>query len=321
MLSKVSLAEMKNKYKNEEKVMQYQMKFTRGQPDDEAIKLIKYYEPLALEYDSRGYCIATSEGKDSRVLGHLYRRSGVKHYYARSITGIDPPELVYFARKNFADYQNMGYMTYELKYNQSIWQMMLKKLFPPTRMIRYCCAELKENRRAETCDSIVSLGVRKAESFKRAKNHDELEISIGGKNRNIIMAYDNENNRRTFETCYTDNEKRVNPLINWSNEDIWNYSKDAGLEQCSLYQDGFDRLGCIGCPVAGKRGRHMGFARYPKIECLWRKSFDDMYRLRMEQGKKVKQSSGQEWFEKWNNEEWNNEEKIAITEDVQDPFF
>lgn len=70
--------------------MQYQTSLTRGQPGDEAVKLLQYYEHMAIEYDPRGYCVSTSEGKDSRVVGHLMRRAGVRHYYLHNITGIDP---------------------------------------------------------------------------------------------------------------------------------------------------------------------------------------------------------------------------------------
>ena len=88
--------------------MTYQMNLFKGAPDDEAIKMIQYYETLAVENDPRGYCVCTSEGKDSRVLGHLFRRSGVKHFYMHSITGIDPPELIYFQRKKFQEYKDAG---------------------------------------------------------------------------------------------------------------------------------------------------------------------------------------------------------------------
>ena len=57
-----------------------------------------------------------SEGKDSRVLGHLMRRAGVKHFYMHNITGIDPPELVYFQRANFQTYRDLGYLTYDVLY-------------------------------------------------------------------------------------------------------------------------------------------------------------------------------------------------------------
>ena len=167
-------------------MMQYQTSFTRGQPDAEAIKLIQYYEPLALEYDPRGYCVCTSEGKDSRVLGHLFRRSGVKHFYLHNITGIDPPELIYFQRRNFQGYRDAGYLTHDAMYDISMWRLMLKKQIPPMRHMRYCCEALKERIVPEQGAAILSMGVRKYESVKRAKNRDELEIAGGKKRANLL---------------------------------------------------------------------------------------------------------------------------------------
>ena len=57
----------------------------KNAPDIESIKLLQFYEGAALHADPRGYCVCTSEGKDSRVLGHLMRRAGVKHFYLHSI--------------------------------------------------------------------------------------------------------------------------------------------------------------------------------------------------------------------------------------------
>lgn len=158
--------------------MEYQTSLTQGQPDDEAVRLLQYYEALALENDPRGYCVCTSEGKDSRVLGHLFRRAGVKHFYQHSITGIDPPELIYFQRSNFQQYRDAGYLTYDVMYRKSMWQLMLEKKIPPLRTIRYCCAELKEKRSEHQGKAVVSFGVRKYESVKRARSRNELEIAL-----------------------------------------------------------------------------------------------------------------------------------------------
>ena len=201
--------------------MEYQTSLTQGQPDDEAVRLLQYYEALALENDPRGYCVCTSEGKDSRVLGHLFRRAGVKHFYQHSITGIDPPELIYFQRSNFQQYRDAGYLTYDVMYRKSMWQLMLEKKIPPLRTIRYCCAELKEKRSEHQGKAVVSFGVRKYESVKRARSRNELEIALP-RQKNLIMPFDDGENRKIFELCYRDREKRVNPLAYWTDADIWN---------------------------------------------------------------------------------------------------
>lgn len=272
----------------------------RGQPDDEAIRMIREFEHLAIQQDPRGYCVCTSEGKDSRVLGHLMRRAGVRHFYLHSITGIDPPELVYFQRRNFQAYRDQGYLTCDVIYEMSMWRLMMKKRIPPLRIMRYCCQYLKERRTTEQGNALISLGVRKYESTSRAKKRDELEITAHGRGgKNIIFPFDNSENRRTFEYCYAHAEKRLNPLAYWPDSYIWDYSRETGLEQCGLYQEGFSRLGCIGCPMAGESGRRMEFARWPGFERLWLLYFDKLVALRNELGLANLYATGREWFEWW----------------------
>lgn len=281
--------------------MQYQMNLFKGPPDDEAIKIIQYFESLALKYDPRGYCVCTSEGKDSRVLGHIFRRAGVKHFYLHSITGIDPPELTYFQRKNFQEYKDRGYLCYDISPRKTMIQMMQERKIPPLRRARYCCTELKEVRVPEQGTAILSFGVRKHESQRRKKNRDEIEIAQPGRKRNIIMPFDNEENRRLFEDCYTHNERRVNPLADWTDEDIWNYSKYWNLEQSELYNEGFKRLGCIGCPMAGKCEREREFKRWPGFKKIYLLGFKKMLEARKKSGLEILpgMETPEKWFEWW----------------------
>ncbi len=276
------------------------MNLFKGPPDEEAIKKIKYFEKLAIESDPRGYCVCTSEGKDSRVLGHLYRRAGVKHFYLHSGTGIDPPELVYFQRENFKKYKEGGYLTYDISPSKSIVKLMTERRIPPLRQCRYCCAELKERRVPEQARAILSFGVRKYESVKRAKNRDDLEIMKGAKDF-VIMPFDNADNRREFETCYQFVERRFNPIVDWTTTDIWNYSRYWKIEQCSLYDEGFERLGCIGCPMAGEYTRRKEFERWPGFKKMWLYAFKKTIETRKAEGLQIYKGmeTPEDWFEWW----------------------
>lgn len=279
-----------------------QLDLFRGQPDDEAIRLLRGYEHFALSMDPRGYCVCTSEGKDSRVLGHLMRRAGVKHFYIHNITGIDPPELVYFQRRNFQKYQDDGFETHEGWYDKTIWKLMLENLIPPFRGKRYCCRHLKERRIPQQGDAMISTGVRKAESARRKRQRSELEHDF-----QHLSPYDQEEGVEveTVRTCFDNPEWSVgglwtiNPIAEWADHWVWDYSSEAHLEQCCLYAEGFDRLGCIGCPNAKECEIKEQFKRWPGFERLWRKSFDDMHRVRSERGMRVLFRSGEEWFEWW----------------------
>lgn len=248
--------------------------FGTGQPDEEAIKLLQFYEQTALMRDPRGYCVCTSEGKDSRVLGHLMRRAGVRHFYVHNKTGIDPPELVYFQRRNFQRYHDMGLPIYDLWYTKSILQLARQEKFPPTRIIRYCCREMKEQKSPEQGEAMIATGVRKAESTRRKRLRSELEAQNGDAAHKHLTPYSEETDRELLEGCMNNPEWSeglliINPLAEWPDRWIWDYSREAHLEQCSLYQEGFDRLGCVGCPQASEACREFQFKRWPGIKRIW----------------------------------------------------
>lgn len=141
---------------------------------------------------------------------------------------------------------------------------MPKKTDAANETRRFCCESLKERPAPECGKAFKCMGVRKFESSNRMKKRNELEIVEHGKDgKNIVMPFDNSENRRIFEQCYATAERRVNPIAYWTDSDIWDYSKDVGLEQCSLYDEGFTRLGCIGCPMARRAGREQEFNSGP----------------------------------------------------------
>ena len=245
------------------------------------------------------------------MLGHLMRRAGVNHFYLHNITGIDPPELVYFQRANFQAYRDLGYLTYDVMYQYSMWALCRKKRMLPMRQRRFCCESLKERPAPECGKAFKCMGVRKFESSNRMKKRNELEIVEHGKDgKNIVMPFDNSENRRIFEQCYATAERRVNPIAYWTDSDIWDYSKDVGLEQCSLYDEGFTRLGCIGCPMARRAGREQEFNRWPKFRDQYVRTAQHIIDDKPDSHYfKQKFRSGQEYFDWWMHDRTQEEAK------------
>lgn len=201
--------------------------FTGKTKDEISIQRLKDFEP------KEGYYVAFSGGKDSVVLLDIVKRSGVKFDAHYNITGIDPPELYYFIRDNFPEVQRH-------RPDTTIWKLIEKKGYPPLRMNRYCCAVLKEGggkgRRVVT-------GIRWAESSRRGK-------------------------RSMVEECFKDKHRvYVHPIIDWTDEDVWEYIKVRGIKYCFLYDEGFKRLGCIGCPMNTKISE--SFDRWPRYKAKY----------------------------------------------------
>ena len=118
----------------------------------------------------------------------------------------------------------------------------------------------------------------------------------------IMLMEDNDARRRMSELCMQQKKMIVNPIIDWTHSDIWGYINSEKIETCDLYQCGYDRVGCIGCPMAGKK-RYKEFADFPKYKQLYINAFDRMLKERERRGKECKWTTGEEVFLWWMEDE------------------
>lgn len=121
-----------------------------------AIDRLRAFEP------PEGYYLAFSGGKDSVVIKALADMAGVKYDAHYTLTSVDPPELVHFI-KTFKDVAIDRPMDKD-GHQVTMWNLIPKKKLPPTRIARYCCAELKEH---GGDGRFTVTGVRWAESARR----------------------------------------------------------------------------------------------------------------------------------------------------------
>jgi phosphoadenosine phosphosulfate reductase len=99
------------------------------------------------------------------------------------------------------------------------------------------------------------------------------------------LSNDNEEDRQLFESCQLKGKRVVNPIVDWKDADIWGYARSENICLNPLYQCGFNRVGCIGCPMAAKKGRQFEFARYPRYQAMYIAAFDRMLEERKRRGK------------------------------------
>lgn len=275
---------------------------------EQSLDILKQFEP------QEGYYLAFSGGKDSQCVYHLAKMAGVKFDAHYAVTSVDPPELVRFIKTHYPDV--------EIKIPHdadgkpiTMWNLIPRKMMPPTRIARYCCEALKESAGKYR---VTLTGVRRSESTNRARNQGMVVVMAQGKKGiekqieglgnvdftktdrgGVVLNYDNDDSRNVVDLCYRTTKTIVNPIIDWDEKDVWEFLNSNGIEHCSLYDEGFKRLGCIGCPMGGSNHMRCEFERYPKYMEHYLNAFERMLESRTAKGLELTWKTPEEVMEWW----------------------
>lgn len=215
--------------------------------------------------------------------------AGVDYEAHYSVTSVDPPELMRYVMEYHPDVQ-WDYPRDKNGKRISMWTLIAEHTLPPTRMVRYCCSALKESHGE---GRVTITGVRWAESANRKALHGVVDFQtkpkgtekrakqLGAdfdynKHGSVILNNDNDENRRLVEQCYRTRKTLVNPIVRWTDQDVWDFIHAYHLPYCSLYDEGFARLGCIGCPLSGRKNMERDFERWPRYRELYIRAFEKM---------------------------------------------
>ena len=252
-----------------------------------AIERLKAASDMSLRLYKKPLVITYSGGKDSDVLLHIAEASGIQFEVLHSLTTADAPQTVYHVRDTFHRLEDKGIKCTVDKHVQpdgsriTMWNLIVKQGVP-TRLQRFCCRYLKETGGR---DRFIATGVRWDESAARKKNRGALEVITSKKDNSLILSNDNSEDRRLFESCQLKGKRVVNPIVDWKTDDVLDYIESEHICMNPLYGCGFSRVGCIGCPMAGKAGREAEFAMFPKFKAAYIRSFDRMIEERKRRGK------------------------------------
>ncbi len=226
-----------------------------------------------------GYWLAFSGGKDSQVVYHLALEAGVKFEAHFNVTTVDPPELLRFIKREYPD------VIWD-RPDHTMWELIVLQGVPPTRRLRYCCLELKEGGGE---GRVVVTGIRWAESNRRKL-------------------------RGMVEGCTTHHKTYLHPILDWSEDDVWQYHALRSLSHCCLYDEGWKRIGCVLCPMNTQKERDI--ARWPRIAANYRRACNKAFERRLARGDVMTWQDGDDMFAWWISGK--GEDKI---DDEQMPLF
>jgi len=248
-----------------------------------AIKRIKEFAPMALQNNPAGYYVCISGGKDSSVIQELCIMAEVKCEFVHNHTSVDYPETVYFVRREQERLQKLGY-TFRVEYprysdgtQKTMWNGIVKNGLP-TWDARWCCKQLKE---FGGRGRYIMTGVRWKESQNRGKR-GLFEKQTTKKEDRIILNNDNDDRRKLLDFCAMKGTYSLNPIIDWTDGDVWEFIKMRDLPVNPLYAQGYKRVGCIACPKAHNQGTAL--RKHPIYKAAFFRAVQKHIKYRKERG-------------------------------------
>lgn len=288
--------------------------------EQRAIEYLRMFEP-----QDEPYYLGYSGGKDSDCIRILAQLAGVRHDIVHNHTTVDAPETVRYVRSipdviiNYPDI--------------TMWELIPKKKMPPTRFMRYCCEVLKER---GGHGRLKIMGVRRAESVSRKQNGGLIKVigkpqttqrlaeeygiayEVSPKGGIVIseMVFncDNSATREFIEDCYRTTSTLINPIVDWTDADVWEFLRHYGCESNPLYQCGHKRVGCVGCPLAGGLRMQKEFAQYPEYRNLYVRAFGRMLVVRRNEGLPTEWQTGEDVMRWWTEDVPSNQ--LSMFEEV-----
>lgn len=287
----------------------YQPTIDHAQKVERSIEQIRLAAAMSERYYNKPLLICYSGGKDSDALLGIAELAGIKFEVTHSLTTADAPETIRHVKAVFDRLQSAGVHcsihnpTYKGK-PVTMWSIIPQKCFPPTRIMRYCCSVLKETGGKGRA---IATGVRRAESSARSQRKYANNFS-----RTRFEAIDFDDASSLFEdadsfavhdsdflrSCKMKGKTSFQPILDWLDDDVWQFIHEHSIEYNPLYDEGWKRIGCVGCPMAAA-ARADEFRRWPQYEAAYKRAFAKMLEERKRQGKPTEWQTVDDVFSWW----------------------
>lgn len=91
----------------------------------------------------------------------------------------------------------------------------------------------------------------------------------------------------------------VNAIYDWSDTDVWDYLNGRKYPHNPMYDMGYHRVGCIGCPMATYKQKMKEFADFPYARDMYINAFDRMLKKHPQLIRNLKRETGLDVFKWW----------------------
>ena len=192
----------------------------------------EYIRKLVVDKDEGDMFVSFSGGKDSTVTSHLVREAlagkTVIHIYGD--TTLEYPSSEIYIKRFRRDNPEVPLLV--AKNRDQDFNNLCEVIGPPARMLRWCCTVFKTGAITKKIDAtfkdskqlITFQGIRRSESVARSRY--EKESSDSKIKKQLV----------------------INPIIDWTDFDVWLYILSNNLDFNDAYRQGFSRVGCWCCP-------------------------------------------------------------------------
>jgi len=209
-----------------------------------------------------GVYVAFSGGKDSTVLLHIVRQMFPDVPAVFNNTGLELPEIVRFVRS----FDNVIELRPRMPFHKVIekygWPVVSKEQAQFIYEYRNTKSEklrnLRWNGRANgrskisekwkfLVDAPFKIGSQCCDKLKKDPAK-KFEKKTGRKPMLGVMAGESQLRRQRHVCNLYDAKRPVSkPLLRWTEEDIWAYIREFDIPYCEVYDQGWERTGCVFC--------------------------------------------------------------------------
>ncbi len=217
-----------------------------------AVRELRVWERRALGCDAGvGFWGCAGAGPRSAVVRQLCKLAGVKVRWHFNESGLEPPEVADFVLAEIPD------AVWEAR-PQGFLDAALDEVGVLKRRGCWCMREFKEWGGA---GKVKLMGSRWAESLRGRLLWETMRAFDPG----CSLGYS-----RVASWVW-------NPVMRWTDADILEFVQRGTLAVCQLDAEGFERTGCIGCPMRGRAALTRDFVRWPAIAGAWRRAFERLW--------------------------------------------